>query len=175
MRLTNVALRVFCFYDCSGGHFLGIDADFETAGGGNLVGEVGVVVEHGDGFVVVDPPGVVLPAEVGCGAAAEIGEGVVLAAEVPEGLPCLAVDVGDGVRVAGGNHVVTLFVLFDGVDVEPVPGVVGGAGLADGVVAVVEGEVVGGAPFEEELVRFNVDFLEETVEDKAVLGPAKGA
>lgn len=140
-----------------------------------MVGEVGVVIEHGDGFVVVDPAGVVLPAEVGCGTAAEIGEGVVLAAEVPEGLPRFAVDVGQGVRVAGADHVVAFFVLFDGVDVEPVPGVVGGAGLADGVVAVVEGEVVGGPPFEEELVRFNVDFLEETVEDEAILGPAKGA
>lgn len=78
-------------------------------------------------------------------------------------------------RVAGGDEVVALFVLFDAVDVEPVPGVVCSAGLADGVVAIVECEVIGCSPFEEELVGFDVDFLEDAVEDVAVLGPAKGA
>lgn len=87
-------MRVDCFSEDGSGHFFGVEADFEAAGRSHLVGEVGMVVEEGDGFVVVDPASVVLPAEVGRGAVGHVGKGVVLPTKMPNGFAGFAVDVG---------------------------------------------------------------------------------
>lgn len=84
-------------------------------------------------------------------------------------------NVSKRMGVASGYHVIAFFVFFNAVDMEPVPGIVGCSGLTNRIVAVVKGEVIRCTPFKEELVGFNVNFLKDTVEDEAVLGPAKCA
>ena len=106
-----------------------------------------------------------LPGEVGGLAIGHIFEGIVLASQVPHWPSATAVDVGQSVGVARGDEVVAMFVFVDAVDVEPVPGVIRRSGISELVEAIIEGEVVGGFPFEHELVRLNVDLLKIAVPD----------
>ena len=76
-----------------GGHGIGVNLDFHPASRMRVITEVGGIVENGDGCVIIMPAGVVLPREVGCVPPREIMKGVVLAAEMPQDVPCLTVDI----------------------------------------------------------------------------------
>jgi len=90
-------------------------------------------------------------------------EGGVRAAETPDDGAVGAVDLDDGGGVAAGDEVVSRRILVDGVDVEVIPGASGvggdcGEGSGEGERGVVGRDVIEGAPFEDQIAAFVVDF-----------------
>lgn len=110
---------------------------------------VGVVVEDGQSVVAL-PCDVVLPGKVQ--RVVDVSEIVVLAAQLPDDLACLAADADHGVHVASRNNIVARVRLVDTVDVEEVKGVRFGFSVAVLHVGAAEdighANVVGGSPLE---------------------------
>lgn len=129
---------------------------------------VGVVVEQRQRVVAL-PCDVVLPGEVR--RVVKVLEVVVLAAQLPDDLAGLPAHTHHGVHVARRDDVVPVLGLVDAVDMEEVEGIF--LGLAVSILAVRiavyvgHADVVGGAPFKQQLTRLDVDFLEQAVLDPA--------
>ena len=102
--------------------------EVEDEGAADLV----AVVEEGEGAVGL-AAGVVLPGEAGVGGDREVG---VFAAQAPDDLAGVAVDLVDGVGVAAGDEQVVVVVDGDRVEVDVVPV------LADGPVGLADRDVV---------------------------------
>lgn len=172
------ALGVVPLLDEAGGHVLVVELDADGAGAGVLaaggagVRELGVVGEEGDlGEGVVDEARVVLEAEVGGPAVAQVLEVVVLAAQLPDLRPVLATDKRQQAQVPRRDQVVPVGRLLDAVLVEPVPAAA--VRVEDVPVhGLVQGEVLAGPPREARLARRDVDLLEGAVVQDAVPGPA---
>lgn len=110
------------FLQEAGSHLLQVESDNHALAvfGRAMKDTVGVVVEDGNRVVAL-PRHMVLPGEVG--GAIQVLEIVVLAAELPDDLPCFATDAHDGVHVTGGDDIIPRIRLVDTVDVEEIKGV----------------------------------------------------
>lgn len=90
-------------------HLLLVDLEMQTAGEARLLtraGMLAVVVKHGDVRLVLVEARVVLPAEVGGSAVAEVLELVALATEDPDWMSIRAVNQGQQSEVSTGHEIV---------------------------------------------------------------------
>lgn len=141
------------------------------AGVGTVLVFAGVVVKGDYGVCCVFEAyaGIVLPEEGQAGVHSEIGI-VIAAAEFPEYAAVASGEFVYRAHAAGGDEVVAVEELVDGVEVEEVPfwnlmGVVHAVGVAAFVCA---DAVFEGFPVEEDFIGGEVDFLEAIGDDGAV-------
>lgn len=103
--------RVVVLSDDAGSHSVGVNLKVETAARAVVAAVTlvfDVVVEQGEVALVVVEASVVLPANVGRHAIAEILELVFLAAKGPDGVAGLTVDELDGEEMAARDKIVTV-------------------------------------------------------------------
>jgi hypothetical protein len=127
-----------------------------------------MVVKQGYRIVTL-PCGVVLPGEI-C-SAVHISKFIALPAELPQDVACFCADADYSMHIAGGDNVVPSVNLIDTVDVEEIIGVLFRPSIITSVAGegIAHADMVCGSPFEDQVARLDVNFLEQIVINPAAL------
>lgn len=139
-----------------------------------ICARMGCIVEEGHGAVGV-PARVMLPGKPGRVAVGQIGEIVGLPTESPQDIPRVSVDANDSVHMPRRDHVITLVRFVHAVDVEVIKGTCALSSFrTERFVCVLDRKMLGRAPLKEQFASFNIELLENRIEDPAQLGASHG-